>query len=218
MKNRPRTMSNIMQTVLFIVIGSISVAFLSFLDVPKGVVLLLVLLASTLMFTVYPMFLIYKSNSLLAIEKYIIRNRKKPLFSYAYALAYGREGDIEEALQFILKKYKQKEMQTIYKANLALHQKDHQKLLQLSNEMEKPDYQPYYSGLAYAIGGQLEKAKVYVDETQTPWMLHSLKASIAIHEDNFSTYESEKEKAIESARGIQKYTVYHRFEKLSGKS
>lgn len=217
MENHPKTMSNTMQTVLFIVIGGILVALLSFLDVPKGIVLVLVLLASTLMFTAYPMFLIYKSNSLPAIEKYIIRNRKKIFFSYAYALAYGREEDIERALGLILKKHKQKEMQTIYQANLALHQKDHQKLLQLATEMTKPDYQPYYSGLAYALSGQLQEAKMYVNEIQTPWMLHSLKASIAIREDHVDTYESEKEKAIENARGIQKYSIYHRFEKLPGK-
>lgn len=217
MENRPKTMSNMMQTVLFIVIGGISVALLSFLNVPKSVVLVLVLLASTLTFTVYPMFLIYKSNSLPAIEKYIIRNRKKAFFSYAYALAYGREEDIENALQLILKKHKQKEMQTIYQANLALHQKDHQKLLQLANEMTKSDYQPYYSGLAYVLNDQLKEAKKYVDEIQTPWMLHSLQASIAFHENDVDTFESEKEKAIENARGIQKYSIYHRFEKLPGK-
>lgn len=164
MKNHPKTMSNVMQVVLFIVIGSIFVVLLSFLNVSKGVVLVLILLASPLTFTVYPMFLIYKLNSLLAIEKYIIRNRKKALFSYAYALAYEQEDDIEEALHLVLKKYKQKEMQTIYKANLALHQKDHQKLLQFANEMEEPDYRSYYLGLTYAIGGRLEEAKIFIDE------------------------------------------------------
>lgn len=49
-------------------------------------------------------------------------------------------------------------------------------------------------------------------------MLHSLKASIVMREDDSGAYESEKEKVIENARGIQKYIVYHIFEKLPGKS
>lgn len=204
-------MSNTSQMVLFIIIGSISVVILTILNVPQGITLALVIGASLMTFTIYPLFLIYKSNSIVAIDRYIIRNRKKPLFSYAYALAHGSYHEQEAALQLILKKYRQQHMQITYQANLALLQKDYKKVLQLADEMERPDYKPYYLGTAYSLTGQIKLAETYIEHIQTPWMLHSLKSSIALQQEDLTTYTTEMEKAIESTTGLQKYTLHHRF-------
>lgn len=167
--------------------------------------------ASLITFTIYPLFLIYKSNSIIAIDRYIIRNRKKPLFSYAYALAHGSYHEQEAALQLILKKYRQQHMQITYKANLALLQKYYEEVIQLADEMERPDYKPYYLGTAYSLTGQIKRAETYIEKIQTPWMLHSLKSTIALQQDDVTAYTSEMKKAIKNTTGLQKYTLHHRF-------
>lgn len=202
-------MSNITQAVLFIFIGSIGTAILLLLNVPSGVVISIILTASLALFTIYPMYLIYKSNSLVAIDKYVIRNRKKTLFRYAYALAYGNTQEIEEALELILKKYRQNEMQIIYSANLALHRKDIGRLIQHANQMTKPDLQQYYLGIAYSLNGEEDSANRCLANITTPWMIHSLQASIALLREDIETFQAEANQAVNSATGLQKYTIMH---------
>lgn len=204
-----KVISNTMQMVLFVLIGSVFVVLLSFLNTPKWLLFILILSASLLVFTVYPMFLIYRSNRLEAIDRYIIRNRKKPLFSYAYALAYEEDAQVVQALEEILKKYKQPMMQTMYQANLYVHQKEVEQLRMHAETIENADLKAYYKGLADALAGNLIEADEQLKVIQTPWMLHSLKATLAFERQQLTVFEQEVQRAVDAARGLQKYGIYH---------
>ena len=119
-------------------------------------------------FTIRPMYLIYKSKSLPAIDRYVVKNQKKQMFGYAYALAHGDNRDIEDSLTRILKKYKQKELQTVYGANLALHHNDADALLEFAEKMTRKDYKEYYLGAAHLLKGDEEDAKKFLAKLSTP--------------------------------------------------
>ena len=206
--------SNALQYSLLIIAGIILTVILLILELPMGLVYVIILGISFSIFTIRPMYLIYKSKSLPAIDRYVIRNQKKPLFGYAYALAHGDNQDIEDSIKRILKKYKQKEMQTVYGANLALHQNDPDAIFNLAEKMTRKDYKEYYLGAALILKGNKGEAKKLLAKLSTPWMIHSSNASIALYKKDRETFRSEADQSKESAAGLQRYTLHHMFERM----
>ncbi|QUW20279.1 hypothetical protein JSQ81_10345 [Sporosarcina sp. Marseille-Q4063] len=206
--------SNALQYSLLFVSGVILTVILLILEFPSGLVIVIIMGLSVSIFTIRPMYLIYKSKSLPAINRYVIKNQKKPMFGYAYALAHGDNQDIEDSLKRILKKYKQKEIQTVYGANLALHHSDADALLEFAEKMTRKDYKEYYLGAAHLLSSDEVLANKFVAKLSTPWMIHSSNASIALRNKDGETFRLEANRSVESAAGLQRYILYHMFERM----
>ena len=206
--------SNALQYFLLIIAGIILTVILLILELQMWLVYVIILGLSFSIFTIRPMYLIYKSKSLPAIDQHVIRNQKKPLFGYAYALAHGDNQEIENSLKRILKKYKQKELQIVYGANLALHHSDADALLVFAEKMTRKDYKEYYLGAAHILKGDEGEAKKHLANLSTPWMIHSSNASIALYKKNKEKFRSEADQSKESAAGLQRYTLHHMFERM----
>jgi len=200
--------------LLLFIAGVILTVILLLFELQMWLIYVIILGLSLYIFTILPMYLIYKSKSLPAIDRYVIRNQKKPLFGYAFALAHGGNQDIEDSITRILKKYKQREMQTVYGANLALHQKDPDAIFNLAEKMTRKDYKEYYLGAAHILKGNKEEAEKFLTKLSTPWMIHSSNASIALHENDRETFRLEADWSKESAAGLQRYTLHHMFERM----
>lgn len=212
--NKSPGMSNALYYSLLFVAGVVLTVILLLLDFPKRLVYAIILGLTLAVFTIRPIYLIYKSKSLPAIDRYVIKNQKKPLFGYAYAMAYGDNLDIENSLKRILQKYKQKEMQTMYGANLALHLKDADAIIEHAEKMTRADFKEYYLGAAYLLKGDVELASSYLAKLTTPWMIHSLKASSALRNKDRETFRLEADQSIDSASGLQRYTLHHTFRRM----
>lgn len=216
-KNKPSIFLNLFKFILLMIIGIVLTVVLLLFDVPGPIVYVIIMAIYLSVFTLRPMYIIYKSTSLQTIDRYIINNQRKPLFAYAYAVAYGSEAEIEGALKQILNKYKQQKIQHIYGANLALFQKDDRRLLEYALAMKDQNYNAYYSGIAYAMNGNLEKADECLINLKTSWMIHSLKAFIALKRGNKNDYLDGMNHSIASTAGIQRYVSHHmlkRFENI----
>ncbi|MHA6261360.1 hypothetical protein ACXYMX_15965 [Sporosarcina sp. CAU 1771] len=214
MDSKSTRMSNTLQYLVYIFAGITLTVILLFLEFQMWLVYLIIIGLSLLIFTVRPMYVIYRSKSLPAIDRYVIKNKKKPLFGYAYAQAYGDDEDIENALHRILEKHKQAEIQIIYGANLALHQKDADAVLNFANQMKRKDYKEYYLGTAYLMKEDVYQATTYLDQLSTAWMIHSLKASIAIHQNNLEAFKKEAQLSEDSAAGVQMYSIHHMMKRM----
>ena len=161
-----------------------------------------------------PLYIIYKSKSIRSIDRYVVTNYKKPIFAYSYALAHGNDRDIEESLKRIMNTYKQEDMQHVYGANLAVHQRKPDALLEHVKEIKGQEYKDYYSGYAYVLRGNFEKASEFLSKVHTPWMIHSLKAVAAMERGNREDFRTEADKSIESTIGMQRYVLHHTMRRL----
>lgn len=163
----------------------------------------------------YPFYIIYRSRSLKLIDRYLANHRSKPIFSYAYALAHGTHKEIVDSLHKILKSYPQAEVQDVYSANLLVFQKDWRRLIDSSKSMNTAFYRDYYAGIGYTMSNNKEKSSESLSKLRTPWMLHSLKAIIALKQGQKDLFQKEATLATKQAVGMQRYVVHHMMKRMA---
>lgn len=163
----------------------------------------------------YPFYIIYKSKSLKLIDRYLTNHRNKPIFGYAHALAHGTEEEIITQLKKILKSYANAEVQEVYKANLLVFQKDWRGLIDASKSMENVAYRDYYAGIGYTMSNNMGKATEHVQKLRTPWMVHSLKAIIALRQKKQDVFEDQAALASKQAVGMQRFVVHHTLKRMA---
>ncbi|MBE1552947.1 hypothetical protein [Sporosarcina limicola] len=213
-KNKPFFFSKVFKFVLLIVIGTLLTLILSAYGVSKWITIVAVLTLYVSVTTLWPIHIIYKSKSLRFIDNYISSNYKRPIFGYSYALAYGNKRDVEDSLKRIMNTYKQKDIQDVYGANLAIFQNDSRKLLDHANHIAGQEFKDYYQGFAYVMTGNFEKAGEFLAKLHTPWMIHALKAHLALKRGNQDEFRLEADQSINSAIGMQKYVLHHTLRRI----
>ncbi|WP_203332103.1 hypothetical protein [Planococcus beigongshangi] len=156
---------------------------------------------------------VYFSNSIPRIGRYIKRNRFKPIFAFPYALGNGSDQDVEAAIEQVLKKHKQPELQSIYRTLLALHRGQAAVAVQHAETIEPEPLRSYYLAQAAVASGDLQRAQNLSNEISESWMKHSIEALIA-RETNEAEFLQLAEKSVQEARGVQKYTLQKNFERV----
>ncbi|WP_060207014.1 hypothetical protein [Sporosarcina koreensis] len=163
----------------------------------------------------YPFYIIYRTRSLKLIDRYLANHRNKPIFSYAYALAHGTDKEIIDSLNKIVKSYPQAEVQDVYNANLLVFQKDWRRLIDSSKSMHTTFYRDYYAGIGYTMSNNKEKSSEALSKVRTPWMVHSLKAIIALKQGQKDLFQKETALATRQAVGMQRYVVHHMLNRMA---
>ncbi|WP_432363559.1 hypothetical protein [Sporosarcina sp. UB5] len=163
----------------------------------------------------YPFYIIYKSRSLKLIDRYLANHRSKPIFSYAYALAHGTDKEIIDSLNRVVKSYPHAEVQDVYNANLLVFRKNWRSLIEMSKSMTTTIYRDYYAGIGYTMSGNKEKSSESLSKVRTPWMVHSLKAMIALKQGQQDSFQKELMLATKQAVGMQRYVVYHMLNRMA---
>ncbi len=191
------------------VVAFILATFLFYLQFPFFVVILTILVF-LLAFVVLPqIFTVYRSNNEKSIEKYLIANKKKPLFAYPLALAHGNDAEVETSLRVILEKHQQPYMQNVYKTILALHLKNIDAADTYAKKIDSDPLKSYYAAYIATKKGDFEEAERQEENISVDWMLHALHALYALEQGNQEMYTIESKKAIDGSRGVQKYIVIH---------
>ena len=202
-------MMNILRLNITYVLAFILATFLFFLQFPFWIVILTILVF-LLAFVVLPqIFTVYRSNNEKSIEKYLIANKKNPLFAYPLALAHGNDVEVEESLRIILAKHKQPYMQNVYKSILALHLKNIDAADTYAQQIDSEPLKSYYVAYIAAKKGDFDEAKRHEENISVDWMIHALHALYANEQGNEEMFTIESQKAIDGSRGIQKYIVIH---------
>ena len=205
---------NMFRLSVTFVLGFILATFLFFMNFPLFVIISF-MFVFFLAFVVLPqIFTVYRSNNLKSIEKFLVANNKKPLFSYPLAMAKGNRVEVEESLRAILAKHKQPYMQHVYQTILALHLKDIDAAEKHAQQVDEEPLKSYYAAYIAAKKGDFAEAARHEENVSVEWMLHALHALYAHEKGQHVEFEVESKKAIAESRGIQKYILVHSFKVL----
>lgn len=218
MKQQYPFFTNVLHYLFWIFVGIVLTVVMLFMELPQLLVYTSITLLCLIVFAWRPMYIIYRSKNIEAIDRYVRRNHYKAVFQYPYALAYGGKTEVIAAIQHVLHKYKHPEMRAIYEANLAILENDADRVLQIAKQIKKEDYRTYYVGASYVMKKDTERVQEAIHMLNTPWMKHSLQASLALQQQEEGLFSKEAAQAVEHALGIQRYTLYHYFQQLKNQN
>lgn len=194
-------------------IGMAGTALLLSYDLSRWLVFTIVIGFYLIAMVLPGVYAVYFSNSLPQIGRYIKRNRSKPIFAFPYALAHGNDQDVEQAIEQILKTHRQPELQSVYRTLLAIHRGQAAIAVQHAETIEREPLRSYYMAQAAVASGDLQRAQILSDGISEPWMKYSIVALIA-RETNDAEFRQLADKSVQSARGVQKYTLQKNFERM----
>lgn len=194
-------------------IGMTITGFLISTGMSRLLVFLIVITTYLALMVLPGMYVVYFSNSLRRIERYIKRNRFKAIFAYPYALGHGSDQDVETAIEHILASHKQEPIQSVYRTLLAIRRGYPGIAAQHAEGINREPIRSYYMAQAAAAAGNLEHAEALNQRITEPWMKHAIEALIA-YEKNDASFSSLMAQSVDSARGIQKYTLEKSFARM----
>lgn len=147
------------------------------------------------------------------LESYLVKRRKNPLFKLYFGMGNRIDGDVKEATEALLQKYKQPARQAMFKTLYAMYEDDILRAKKDIEDIGPPQYKSYYQAIVAMEEGKLEEAVELREKVKTEWMKHALAAGIAKKAGNHEEYIAEIQKAYEKTRGMQRYVLYKQFEK-----
>ena len=163
------------------------------------------------------LYTLYASQNMTKITKYIVQNRKNPIYQYMYLLPEGTEASLIEAIDTILRKYKQPNIQAIYGANRAILLEDFDEARRLVYPVLQSELGQYTMALIAAMQGNGEEMQQYKVEKE--WMKAGLEANLAFAQGDMATFDRASQQAIDSAKGVQYYGNTYVFKRMrDGKS
>lgn len=177
----------------------------------------LVLAAMYLTLTTVPtLMLSYKSKNLQAIDRFLLRNSRKPIYQYAYSVAHGTDEEIRSSLKEIMIRYKQPDIHHVYGALYAVTEKDGDGVLSHAEKIGSGPMQSYYDAYGHALNGEYERAEEALSQIPEDheWMKHAIRAIVAHRKGDRDTFRKEAAAAKAHAGGIQYYLLHHNFRKM----
>lgn len=190
---------------------ALTVAML-FMQMPIWLIYIVIIVVYMVLLVLPQMYTVYKSNDLKKIERFLVKNKKKPIFTYPLAVKTGNLKEITWAIQTILSKYKQPYIQEVYKTNLALFEKNLSQFEQNAEQISKEPLHNYYIAYVEALKGNFKNALVLKQKLPVGWMPYAIDAIIAKEKGDFSAFRKAAEQSIHLARGVQKFNLFYSFE------
>ncbi|MFJ7970026.1 hypothetical protein [Psychrobacillus sp. NPDC096389] len=204
----------ILRYVLIILLGMALTVVMSFLELSFWIIYLSIVVLYILLLVVPQMYIMYKSNNLKRIERYLEENKRKSLFAYALAIKAGDREIIIQVINEILSKYKQPYMQEVYKTNLALYENDVSLFDTLARQISKEPLRTYYIAYAEALQGNYDEARTLKATLPSGWMPYAIEAIIAKEQGDLESFRREAGASVESAKGIQKFNLVYSFQHI----
>jgi len=194
------------------IFGVILTVALLFLELPFWLVYTVIIVVYVVLLVLPQMYTIYKSNNLEKVERFLEKNKRKPIFAYPLVVKIGNREEIISTIQLILSKYKQPYIQEVYKTNLALFESNASLFEQRAKQISKEPLHTYYIAYAEALKGNFENAQALKQKLPVGWMPCAIDAIIANEKDDLSAFRLASDESIHLARGVQKYNLYYSFE------
>lgn len=198
------------------IVGVVLTFTLLWYHYPFWFIYICVLVLALLLLVVPQMHIVYKSNNLKRIERYLEENKRKPIFAFPLAVKTGESEKIIDALEAILTKYKQPYIQEVYKTVFAFYEKDKNvsKIEHLAKQIRKEPLRTYYLAYAEVLKSNFEEARNLKEQLPTGWWQHAIEAIIANEQGDMITFQKEAKCSVEHARGVQKFTLFYSFKQM----
>ena len=161
----------------------------------------------------YRMFqIVYKSQNINTMYKFFKANKRNPLYGYVASLKSMDNATIQAALERILVKYKQPELQAVHRANLAMLQKDYAKALREIQPIAGTGQGQITLAQIHALNNKpAEIKKLHFDEA---WARALVAAILALNKKDVATFEEQRQIALHTSTGMQHFINYYMLEKL----
>ncbi|GEM_PF-4422293 len=213
MKDNPFVVRSIAKWLALFAGGVLLTVALLFANIPFWAVFAIVLTVYVVITMGWPLYVLYVTKDRRKIDSFLTKNRTNPLFAYAYAVGHEPDEAVIGTLETILQTYKQKKVQSVYAANLAVWQQDAEALHRLAVHLPTADFVNYYTAAAVLMEGDTERAETLQKSIRKPWMAHALAASIAKARGDQTACRREQELAAAHARGMQHYVLVSIFQR-----
>lgn len=176
-----------------------------------------IVIASVLLVLIFvglPMYRIYfRETRIERLEKFLLRQRKKPEMYIIYAMANNREEEAADMMSRLLVKYTQPHRQAQYKAAYCIYRKDAAAVKKELVHLKSSDQRHYYEAFVHTEEGNLELARDTAAKLSTPWMKSSMLSEIEKKAGNQHEAIAHGKQALHSSKGLQRYILYKTFER-----
>ena len=196
--------------VLFTIIAGI---IMFIFKIPFWILIALVITIS-LIRTAYVIHILYRSQNLAKIERFLKSTMKNPLYNYTLSLKSSSVDIQRRAIDNILATYKSPIMQATHRANQAMLDHQYPVAKQFAEQIPNDLMRNYHLALIDATQGQA-KAQHYV--LAKPWMTSLIAAVFHYKKGQLDEYELQKNNTLQQSRGIQYFTNYYFFEHINDK-
>ena len=201
----------LLSLLLVFILGVALTVVMLFIDAPIWFIYLVVIVTYFALLVLPQFYIVYKSNNLSKIERFLEKNKLKPMYAYPIAVKTGNREEIVSAIQDILSKYKQPYMQEVYKTNLALYENNVSLFEQRAKQISKEPLHTYYIAYAEAVKGNYTEANALKGKLPVGWMHPAIEAIIAKEQGDMNVFRAAADQSIHLARGIQKFNLFYSF-------
>ncbi|KQO12048.1 hypothetical protein [Paenibacillus sp. Leaf72] len=201
------------KTLIYILVAIILIFLLRMLEVSTPVSIIIIFLTYVAL-TLGPLFYtILGTRNLMKIERFLLANRKIPSYYINYTVANRLDDEFEENIAKLLKQYKQKNKQALFKTLQAHYNKDIQSVLHEIEFIQPIEYRYYYQAYYYIERREFTEAHDYINRISKDWMKQSLLSYMEYKQGNRPRAIELAEEAMQAARGIQLYVMVKTFER-----
>lgn len=196
---------------IYVIILGVTVGLISaMLDWPFSVSISIIVLFA-LCSIGYMYYIAFASTNLLKIKKYIEKHKKDPMLNYILVVENGTKEEEIGAMDRIIAHYKQPVIKHTYEMNRALRLNDFERAEQFADKLLDTPNGLYGKASIAALSGNRDLAKSY--PLKKVWMNDAVDAQLALAENNIELFDQSAAKAIEGAKGLQRYSLYFSLKK-----
>ncbi|WP_338554709.1 hypothetical protein [Paenibacillus sp. KS-LC4] len=206
-------MGFVKKTFIYVFVAIIVIFLLRFFEVITPLTIIIIFLTYVGV-TLGPLFYtILGTRSLVRIERFLLANRSIPSYYINYAVANRLDEEFDETMAKLMKQYKQKNKQALFKTLQAHYNKDVQNALHEIELIMPMEYRHYYQAYYYIERKEFAEAHEHINRISKAWMKQSLLSYTEYKQGNRPRAIELAEEAMQAARGIQLYVMVKTFER-----
>lgn len=156
--------------------------------------------------------ILYRTNNMEQVDKWVKNHRKEPIFAALYASAYGTKEEQIQAIDVIIHHYKQPAIKYNYLFIKAIMEENLGAAKVAARQIEKEPLTSYARCYIAALEGRT--ADMRSDKLTQPWMQPAIEAVHACTIKDQAKFRQFADASIQQARGIQKYGLIHNFKQM----
>ena len=162
---------------------------------------------------IYPhLHILYRTNNMQQVDKFVKSQKKQPFFAYVYANAYGTKAEQLQVLDEVIVKYKQPMMKQNYLFNKAILEQDIMAAKEAAEKIHKEPLTSY--ARCYIAALKRRTADMHSEKLTQPWMQPAIEAVYAHEMKDETAFDRFTNESIDAARGVQKYPLIHSFKQI----
>lgn len=173
-----------------------------------GFIILFIILGDTI-------YTLYGTTNMKKVEKFLLNNRKNPLYHLAYVQANGTKEEIIQVIDDLLKKQKNPFIQQYYSAVREYSSENYEKAMELAENIQKDTYKNYTKALIHVKLNQLEEAENLLPSLSIQFMKEEILALIAYKKNDDEKFEIHSKNCIDVCKGVQRYNMMKTFERIN---